>query len=179
MISKDWIGYERLVDRAQRSVVREALRHVASGAPMGNHHFYITYDTQADGVVMSDVLRSRYPEQITIVLQNQFWDLKVFENHFEVTLTFNKMPETLSVPFTAMRQFVDPSRKFGLQFGPPPDEQAEGRRPARPAPPPPEPPPAVTPPPATTATSGGDEPPEPDKPPAGPTVVSLDKFRKK
>lgn len=157
MSSKDWIGYQALVDNAHRSIIREALRHVAKGGTMGNHHFFITYDTQAPGVVLSDVMKAQYPEQITIVLQHQFWDLKVNDDGFEVSLTFNKMPETLYVPYGAIRQFVDPSQNFGFALRP-----IEGS--ASPAPR------QVPAPKAETPT--GDK-------PSDPTVVSLDKFRKK
>lgn len=182
MSSKDWIGYPKLVeqaqreiDRVQRNIVREALVHVTKGGIMGNHHFYITYDTRHPGVVLSDAMRKRYPEQITIVLQNQFWNLKVHEHEFEVGLSFNKVPETLHVPFEALIQFSDPSQNFGIRFEPlPASSQAEPVRKTRPAPQPePEPP-------SAEVSSQPTEAPDPDPAPApGPTVVSLDKFRKK
>jgi hypothetical protein len=159
MSSKDWIGYQTLVDRAFRAVVREALQHVGKGGMMGNHHFYINYDTQAPGVVISDALRSQHPVDLTIVIQNQFWDLKVFDDAFEVGLSFNKMPEVLRIPFAAIKQFSDPSQKFGFQF-----QSGTALTPAtKPAPPPPKP-----------------DPESPSGPaPKDPTVVSLDRFRKK
>jgi len=184
MSSKDWIGYPKLVkqaqreiDRVQRNIVREALVHVTKGGIMGNHHFYITYDTRYPGVVLSDAMRERYPEQITIVLQNQFWNLKVHEHEFEVGLSFNKVPETLHVPFDALIQFSDPSQNFGIRFEPlPAGSQAQPARKARPAPDP-EPEPQA---PSVDASSHPAESSEPDPVPAsGPTVVSLDKFRKK
>ena len=156
MSSKDWIGYQALVDRAFRGVVRDALQHVAKGGTMGSHHFYINYDTQAPGVVISDDLRSQHPIDLTIVLQNQFWDLKVFDDAFEVGLSFNKMPEILRIPYAAIKQFSDPSQKFGFQF------QINTAPAAKPA--------------APQAKSG---PEAPDAPPKDPTVVSLDRFRKK
>lgn len=164
MSSKDWIGYQALVDNAHRSIIREALRHVAKGGTMGNHHFFITYDTQAPGVVLSDVMKAQYPEQITIVLQHKFWDLKVNEDGFEVSLTFNKMPETLYIPFAAIRQFVDPSQNFGFALQPM-DGSAPPARKAAPAP-------------KAEPEAPKDEAPKDDKP-SDPTVVSLDKFRKK
>lgn len=177
MSSKDWIGYPKLVenaqramDSAQRGIVRDALRHVAKGGVMGNHHFYIAFDTRAPGVILSDVMKERFPELITIVLQNQFWNLKVEDDAFEVGLSFNKVPETLRVPFSAVRQFADPSQNFGLQFSAPPGTEAQT--------PPQE---AETPraqPPATPEPSADKDEIEPPPSP-GPTIVSLDKFRKK
>ena len=164
MSSKDWIGYQALVDNAHRSIIREALRHVAKGGTMGNHHFYITFDTQAPGVVLSDVMKGQYPEQITIVLQNQFWDLKVHDDEFEVGLSFNKMPETLVVPYSAIRQFVDPSQNFGFALRPSETAAAPARQAPAPRKAEPEAPREETP---------------TDTKPSDPTVVSLDKFRKK
>lgn len=166
MSSKDWIGYQNLVDNAHRGIVRDILRHVAKGGTMGNHHFFITFDTQAPGVVISDVMKGLYPEQITIVLQNQFWDLKVFDDAFEVGLSFNKMPEVLHVPYAAIRQFVDPSQNFGFTLRPP-EGQATAPKAAMPAPAP-----------KPEAAKPDDEPPGDDTP-SHPTVVSLDRFRKK
>ncbi len=182
MSSKDWIDYPNLVeaaqremDRAQRGIVREALRHVARGGVMGNHHFYIAFDTRAPGVVLSDAMKARYPELITIVLQNQFWNLKVEDDAFEVGLSFNKVPEMLRVPFSAVRQFADPSQNFGLQFSAPPGTPAPQPSAAPPAQPMPE---QVEPEAAPTPEASGTEDRDPP-PPSGPTVVSLDKFRKK
>lgn len=187
MGSKDWIGYAKLVesaqremDRAQRGIVREALKHVAKGGVMGNHHFYITFDTRDPGVVLSDAMKERYPELITIVLQNQFWNLSVEDDAFEVGIKFNKVPEMLRVPFGAIRQFADPSQQFGLQFSAPPG--AEAPAPARERPAAQEHPRQDTPKPEPSATvteepDGRDEPGQP--PSSGPTIVSLDKFRKK
>ena len=164
MSSKDWIGYQALVDNAHRSIIREALRHVAKGGTMGNHHFFITFDTHAPGVVLSDVMKAQYPEQITIVLQHKFWDLKVHDDSFEVGLSFNKMPEILHVPYSAIRQFVDPSQNFGFALRPIDGTQAPARKPA----------PARK----VEPEAPKDEMPKDDKP-SDPTVVSLDKFRKK
>ncbi len=195
MSSKDWIGYARLVDsaqremdRAQRGIVREALKHVAKGGVMGNHHFYITFDTRDPGVGLSDAMKARYPELITIVLQNQFWNLKVEDDAFEVGLSFNKVPEMLRVPFGAIRQFADPSQQFGLQFSAPPGTEAPPPPRAEEPSPQPQAPKASedrsTEPKAADATNQTTEqaPGTDDQPPApssGPTVVSLDKFRKK
>lgn len=174
MSSKDWIGYQALLDNAQRSIIREALRHVARGGTMGNHHFLITFETHAPGVVLSDAMRERFPEQITIVLQHQFWNLKVEEDAFEVGLSFNKVPEMLRVPFDSIRQFADPSQNFGLNIGRP-DARPRPASAKPPAPrPAPETPPAPEAPKASEASPGEDTP-----PPSDPTVVSLDRFRKK
>jgi hypothetical protein len=88
-----------------------------TGLP-GNHHFYISYSTTHPGVKMSEQLRAKYPREITIVLQHQYWDFKVEEHYFYVTLSFGGAPEKLTVPFAALTAFADPSIKFGLQFQP-------------------------------------------------------------
>ena len=113
---KDLFRYDKMVERALRGVVREALaRTAASGLP-GTHHFYITFQTKHPGTNIPDSLSSQYPEDMTIVLEHQFWDLEVEEDHFAVTLSFQSRPERLIVPFDAITAFTDPSCKFGLQF---------------------------------------------------------------
>jgi len=113
---KDLFRYDKMVERALRGVVREALaRTAASGLP-GTHHFYITFQTKHPATKIPDSLASQYPEEMTIVLEHQFWDLEVEENHFAVTLSFQSRPERLFVPFEAITAFTDPSCKFGLQF---------------------------------------------------------------
>ena len=113
---KDLFRYDKMVERALRGVVREALaRTAASGLP-GTHHFYITFQTKHPGTKIPDILASQYPEDMTIVLEHQFWDLDVEEERFSVTLSFHSKPERLSVPFEAITAFTDPSCKFGLQF---------------------------------------------------------------
>ena len=113
---KDLFRYDKMVERALRGVVREALaRTAASGLP-GTHHFYITFQTKHPGTKIPDTLASQYPEDMTIVLEHQFWDLEVEESHFAVTLSFQSRPERLVVPFEAITAFTDPSCKFGLQF---------------------------------------------------------------
>lgn len=115
-MNEDMLHYPTLIDQAMRGVVRDVLKRVqATGLP-GEHHFYISYLTQYPGVKMSDQLMTRYPKEITIVLQHQFWDFKVDEQQFQVTLSFGGAPEKLVVPFAAMTAFADPSIKFGLQF---------------------------------------------------------------
>src|SRR5215510_2061553 len=115
-MAKDLIGYEALADKALRSVVKEALKRTEKQGLIGNHHFYLTFKTRDPVVEIPDFLLERYPEEMTIVLQNQFWGLKVREDEFEVGLTFQKMPTTLVIPFAALTAFVDPSVQFGLQF---------------------------------------------------------------
>jgi hypothetical protein len=115
-MSKDQLHYPTLIDQAMRGVVRDILRRVqATGLP-GNHHFYISYSTLHSGVKMSDQLRAKYPKEITIVIQHQFWDFKVEDQQFHVTLSFGGTPEKLTIPFAALTAFADPSIKFGLQF---------------------------------------------------------------
>jgi uncharacterized protein len=111
------IDYETLAQDAMREIVRTALRQVAKlGRLPGEHHFYIAFDTRAPGVILSKRLKDRYPEEMTIVLQHQFWDLAVDDHHFEVKLSFDSKLERLSVPLRAVRVFFDPSVPYGLQF---------------------------------------------------------------
>ena len=116
-MSKDLIGYNTLVENGLRSVVREALRLVAAEGWPGTHHAYITFKTAAPGVEVPDFLGTRYPDELTIVLQHQFWGLEVEDDHFSVTLSFNKVGHRIVVPFAALTSYADPSIKFGLQFG--------------------------------------------------------------
>jgi hypothetical protein len=118
----DHIRYDLLAQEALRGVVRRVLIDAAKKGLPGEHHFFITFDTRAPGVRMSDRLRAQHPEEITIVLQHQFWDLTIAEHAFEVGLSFNGVPERLLVPFDAVKSFVDPSVEFGLRF----DTGAEG-----------------------------------------------------
>jgi hypothetical protein len=117
-MTDDHLDYERMVDDALRSVMVRSLRHVAVHGLTGDHHFYITFRTDHPDAVVGDELKSRYPEEITIVMQHQFWDLNVGEEGFSVALSFNQSPQTLHVPYAAVSAFVDPSVKFGLQFKP-------------------------------------------------------------
>ena len=113
----DHIRYDLLTQQALRAVVRRVLADVAkTGSLPGEHHFYVTFDTHAPGVKLSPRLREQYPEEMTIVLQHQFWDLAVTETHFEVALSFNGISEKLHVPLDAIKGFFDPSVQFGLQF---------------------------------------------------------------
>jgi hypothetical protein len=172
-MAKDYIGYQALTDAALRGVVRDALRRIEKQGLIGSHHFYLTFKTHFPGVEIPDFLREQYPEEMTIILQHQFWGLKVKDDQFEVALTFRKLPATLVIPFAALTAFFDPGVQFGLQFKgiegeakaggltqvPPPQaaseqNQAEAEEPA----------------PAEDA---------PEKPAAPAEVVSLDSFRKK
>ncbi|MEZ5690468.1 MAG: ClpXP protease specificity-enhancing factor SspB [Rickettsiales bacterium] len=115
-MSEDKINYTYLIDQAMRGVVRSVLQKVKEEGLPGEHHFYVSYLTGYPGVKMSDQLHQKYPKEITIVLQYQFWDFKVDNKQFSVTLSFGGVPEKLTVPFAALTAFADPSIKFGLQF---------------------------------------------------------------
>lgn len=116
MTAGQTIDYDALAQDALRGVVRTVLTAVAKTGLPGDHHFYISFDTQAPGVVLSKRLREKYPEEMTIVLQHRFWDLMVTEDRFEVKLTFDGIPERLVVPFSSLQVFFDPSVRYGLQF---------------------------------------------------------------
>jgi hypothetical protein len=128
------IPYDEIVQEALRAVVGRVLREVerTGGDLPGNHHFYITFKTGAAGVSIPKNLRDRFPDEMTIVLQNKFWDLKVDDDGFTVGLSFNQIPAKLEIPFAAITAFVDPAVDFGLQFqavapdaAPPAHENAE------------------------------------------------------
>jgi uncharacterized protein len=108
--------YDKMVETALRGVVREALEGAAKHGLPGTHHFYITFKTRFPGVGIADHLAARYPDEMTIVLEHQFWDLAVEDARFSVTLSFSNKPERLTIPFAAVTAFADPSVKFGLQF---------------------------------------------------------------
>lgn len=116
-MADDLIGYDQLMQDALRGVVRAALQEAASprGLP-GKHHFYVTFRTHAHGVIIPDHLSARYPDEMTIVLEHQFWDLEVYPDRFRVILKFSGQPHPIVIPFTAVTRFFDPSVKFGLQF---------------------------------------------------------------
>ncbi|GMV62227.1 MAG: hypothetical protein AMXMBFR74_13960 [Parvibaculum sp.] len=115
-MTEDLMRYDMLAQDALRGVVRRALRIARDQGLPGEHHFYISFRSNAPGVEISEKLRKQYPEEMTIVLQHQFWNLEVNEERFSVDLTFNKVPEHLVVPFSAVQGFFDPSVQFGLQF---------------------------------------------------------------
>lgn len=112
----DDLKYDVMVENALRGVVRQALAQVAEHGLPGEHHFYITFRSDHPGVVIPDHLSERYPREMTIVLQYQFWDLDVGADGFAVTLSFNNRSERLNVPFESVIAFADPSVRFGLQF---------------------------------------------------------------
>jgi len=187
----DHIRYDLLAQRALRGVVRKVLVDAAKSGLPGEHHFYIAFDTQAPGVRISPRLHEQYPQEMTIILQHQFWDLTVDNDGFEVGLSFGGVPERLSVPFDAIKGFFDPSVQFGLQF----DAQAEAASESE-APPaktatksvkkPPsaikrDKPLAAAPPAAAGEAAAASESKPAEPPPSGGSaeVVSLDRFRKK
>jgi uncharacterized protein len=182
-MTKDGLRYDKMVERALRGVVREAISSAVAGGLPGAHHFYITFKTGAPGVDIAEQLRAKYPDEMTIVIEHQFWELTVTPDAFAVTLSFNNRPERLAIPFAAITAFADPSVKFGLQFQETPSEaspqsaaQAGGEAPE-----------------AAQAPRGRKERPAPklvtekpegeDKPEGGAKkpgeVVTLDTFRKK
>jgi hypothetical protein len=168
-MAKDYIGYQQLTDSALRGVVRDALRRVEKQGLVASHHFRITFKTPFPGVDIPDFLREQYPEEMTIILQHQYWGLKVKDEQFEVTLSFRKIPATLTVPFAALTQFVDPGVQFGLQFR---EIGEDGELKPVSAP--------TAFPTALPAEKSADAPAdEPEKPAAPAEVVSLDAFRKK
>ena len=165
------LDYGQLVERALRRVVHDALEVVALQGMPGRHHLYITFRTDHPGVVLDDSLRARYPAEMTVVLEHEFWGLEVAPDRFGVTLSFGGQSQRVEVPFAAIRVFADPSVEFGLQFTVPGgtgDEQQPAapariaKLPAASAAPPPAEPPAVEP----AAVAGAE-------------VVTLDRFRKK
>lgn len=109
------LRYDRMVEDALKGVLRSALKASIDGLP-GDHHFYITFRTGYPGVQIADYLAARYPGEMTIVIQHQYWGLEVDEQKFAVTLSFNRINERLVIPFAAVTAFADPSAKFGLQF---------------------------------------------------------------
>lgn len=115
-MSKDHIRYDLLVQNALKSVVRKVLADASRDGMPPDHHFYVSFHTNVSGVKISSRLRERYPEEMTIVLQHQFWDLTVNDALFEVGLSFSGIPERLTVPFDAISGFYDPSVEFGLKF---------------------------------------------------------------
>jgi hypothetical protein len=166
-MAEDLMRYDLLVQEALRRVVRLALlRAQRTGLP-GDHHFFIAINNRHEGVKLSDRLRRKYPNEMTIVLQHQFWNLAVHEQHFEVDLSSDTVPEKLSIAFDAVKGFFDPSVQFGLQFEEIPADQRETLLEAAPAP-------------APTTASNAPPAAEDDKPERGPEkIVSLDQFRKK
>lgn len=114
-MAKPVLNYEKMVEDAMRGVVREALKACIDGTP-GAHHFFISFRTRFPGVELADYIRARYPDEMTIVLQHQYWGLDVTAERFEVTLSFNRIGERLVIPFAAITKFADPSAKWGMEF---------------------------------------------------------------
>jgi hypothetical protein len=132
-MAEDHIRYDILAQEALRGVMRKVLAEVARTGLPGNHHFFITFLTGAPGVRISPRLREKYPEQMTIVIQFQYWDLKVTDTGFEVGLSFSDVPERLEIPFSAVRGFYDPSVNFELEFDVKTEVPAEAEaKPAKP-----------------------------------------------
>ncbi|SKA33622.1 hypothetical protein SAMN02745126_05374 [Enhydrobacter aerosaccus] len=184
----DRFHYDALVDDALRSVVRRVLTQVADKGLPGSHHFYISFRSHDPGVELPDYLRQKYPDEMTIVLQHQYWDLVVNNEFFEVTVSFNKQQEHIKVPFAALSAFVDPSVRFGLQFDRKDKGAAAPAEKAEPAPPTPLPAPEKRPSlggPASPEASGDAKPDATTTDPAAKPedaaskVVKLDSFRKK
>lgn len=118
------IPYDDIVQEALRAVVGRVLSGIQSNLDLpGGHHFYITFKTQAPGVAIPDHLRQRFPDEMTVVLQNKFWDLVVNDQGFDVGLTFSQVPTKLSIPFAAITAFVDPTVEFALHFQVPDEEE--------------------------------------------------------
>ncbi len=113
---QDLFDYPQMVETALRGVVREALARTAREGLRGAHYFYVSFRTDVPGTVLPDYLLDKYPEEMTIVLQHQFWGLEVGDQEFSVTVSFQNRPEQLTIPFAAVTSFADPSVKFGLQF---------------------------------------------------------------
>lgn len=134
MAVKDLIRYDLLVQDALKGVVRKVLVDTAKDGLPGEHHFYISFRTDFPGARLSNRLREKYPQEMTIVLQHQFWDLGVTEHAFEIGLSFSGVPERLLVPFDALTGFFDPSVQFGLKFDTQDEDEEEEIADAPPAP---------------------------------------------
>jgi hypothetical protein len=113
---EDLMRYDLLAQNALRGVVRDALRHVQKSGLPGDHHFFIQFDTRYPGVSIGERMSTKYPREMTIVLQHQFYNLQIYEDRFQVELSFDNIPEKLLVPFAAVKGFLDPYVQFGLQF---------------------------------------------------------------
>jgi hypothetical protein len=172
-MATDHIRYDVLARDALRGVLRRVLSDAAAHGLPGEHHFFITFLSSAEGVKLSPRLLAQYPEEMTVILQHQFWDLVVTEERFEVGLSFGGIPERLVVPFSAIKSFFDPSVQFGLQFEPS-DTTADApasNLPAAPA--------AVASLTTDAPAPSADDPEPEEKPSEGAEVVRLDRFRKK
>jgi hypothetical protein len=186
----DHIRYDILTQDALRGIVRTVLEDAARNGLPGDHHFFISFDPRAEGVKLSQRMRAQYPEEMTIVLQHQFWDLAVLEDRFEVGLSFGGIPERVVVPFAAIKGFLDPSVQFAMQFeqiaeaAATDGETATGEAATRPARPPAEHKHGVPAPGAQAVPAPANPPAEeavdrPASPAGSGEVVRLDRFRKK
>src|ERR1700729_1144661 len=182
-MATDLIRYDLLVQDALRSVVRKVLADTARKGLVGDHHFNIAFKTQAPGVVAPPVVKQRFPDEMSIILQHEFWDLVVSQDPFEVSLNFSRKPERLIVPFDSITGFTDPSVPFGFKLEPRAPEPAAGSAPATAeihelAPAPAKTAPAK--PPSGPAPAKSAQRAEKPAEPAGEAkVVSIDAFRKK
>ena len=158
---QDLFDYPKMVETALRGVMREALLRAVREGLRGAHHFYVSFRTDVPGVALPDYLLDKYPEEMTIVLQHQFWGLEVGDQEFRVTLTFQNRPEQLTIPFAAVTSFADPSVKFGLQFEVPAATPQAAALPAK------------------ILTEKGSSEHAPQTPRQAAEIVTLDKFRKK
>lgn len=131
-MAETYIDYDAKVQEALRQVVRGVLEDTAKDGLQGDHHFYIAFKTQAEGVDIPAHLISRFPEEMTIVIQHKFWGLQILDEHFEIGLSFNQKPEHLIIPFAAIVGFVDPSVQFALQFHDETEEAITGEQPVLP-----------------------------------------------
>ena len=186
-MATDLIRYDLLVQDALRSVVRKVLADTARSGLIGEHHFNIAFKTQAPGVVVPPAVKQRFPDEMSIILQHEFWDLVVTQEAFEVSLNFSRRPERLIVPFDAITGFTDPSVPFGFKLEPrtseepaePKSASAPARREGAPAPAPA----AAKPAPGRPVEPKAEKPAAPSgrtpEPAEGSKVVSIDAFRKK
>ena len=154
------IDYGGMMHRAMQRLIADVLREVAENGLVGEHHFFITFDTRDDGVQMADWLRERYPEEMTIVIQHWYDSLEVTDTGFSITLNFGDSPEPMVIPFDALRTFVDPSVEFGLRFETQDPDEDEDKD-------------------ETDSQAAPDSDDDPDSPPpGGGEVVQLDRWRK-
>jgi hypothetical protein len=172
LVAQDLMRYDLLAQDALRGVVRAALVRVEQSGLPGDHHFYVSFNTRHPQVRISERLRKKYEKEMTIVLQHQFWNLRVLDHEFEVELSFNDVPERLIVPFSAIKGFFDPAAQFALQFEMIEEKIESAGEPAPPAVERPlqQPPEALP----SPVASEGPTPSNDDR-----KIVSLDSFRKK
>ena len=170
-MSQDLMEYAKMMEDAVRGVMREALARTATDGLPGLHHFYITFRTTAPGVAISEHLIAQHPDEMTMVIEHQFWDLEVTENGFSISLAFGGKRERLAIPFEAVTAFVDPSVKFGLQFGAHEVDQTAGQIGPNDV--------AAAPKAVETTREIREKTDDSKKPPGDGRVVVLDSFRKK